>query len=72
MESCIFDSDNSFLTTFYTKKEIVGALKEMRPLKAPSSDGFPVTFFHKNWYIMGGEVTSFCLDVLNNKNRSFK
>ncbi|KAK0599430.1 hypothetical protein LWI29_005192 [Acer saccharum] len=39
----------------------------MDPLKARGPDGLPVLFFHKFWDVVGGNVTSAILDVLNNE-----
>lgn len=37
----------------------------MGPTKAPSDNGFPAILFQKYWHIVGSEVTSFCLKILN-------
>lgn len=39
----------------------------MVPLKSSGKDGFPALFYKKIWYIIGEDVTNYCLDVLNNR-----
>ncbi|KAA3459980.1 reverse transcriptase [Gossypium australe] len=48
------------------KEEVFSTLKEMGPTKAPVPDGFPALFFQRYWHIVGKEVTTFCLGILNN------
>lgn len=47
--------------------EVFAALKCMDGEKASGADGFPPLFYQKFWSILGTEVTSFCLNVLNNQ-----
>ncbi|KAA3471353.1 reverse transcriptase [Gossypium australe] len=56
---------NSVLLSVYSREEIQKALKGMGPTKAPSFDGFPPLFFQKYWHIVGKDVETFCLGVLN-------
>ena len=37
----------------------------MHPHKAPSPDDMQVCFYQKNWHILGDDITSFALAVLN-------
>ncbi|KAK5839066.1 hypothetical protein PVK06_007824 [Gossypium arboreum] len=37
----------------------------MGPTKALGENSFPALFYHKYWHIVGEEVTSFCLRILN-------
>ncbi|KAK5812500.1 hypothetical protein PVK06_027931 [Gossypium arboreum] len=65
VERCIIEDINAKLMTKYTAEEIWTALKSIGPTKAPDDDGFPAIFFQKCWHIVGSEVTSFCLKILN-------
>lgn len=42
------------------------ALKQMAPLKSPSSDGFNPSFYQTYWHIVGEEITSIFLKFVNN------
>lgn len=65
VERFILDSMNHGLTSMFTMKEIYMALKGMNLKKALGADGFLALFFEKLWYIIGEEVSSYCLEVLN-------
>lgn len=52
----------------YVEGKVFGALKGMGAMKASSVDGFLALFFQKYWHIVGSEVSSFCLGVLNENN----
>ncbi|KAA3480901.1 reverse transcriptase [Gossypium australe] len=56
---------NDRLLTPFRGEEVWLVLKEMGPTKAPGSYGFPAIFFQKFWYLVGEEVTEFCLSILN-------
>lgn len=55
---------NTQLLQEFSEDEIWREIKQMRPLKAPWVDGFPILFFQRYLYILGSKVTSFCLKVL--------
>lgn len=57
---------NAMLTEPYTTAEVVAALKQMHPTKAPGLDGMPTLFYKKYWHVVGDEVTAYILDILNN------
>ncbi|TYH62277.1 hypothetical protein ES332_D07G109400v1 [Gossypium tomentosum] len=65
IEHCIFKEAHLQLTMKYIAEEIWVALEGMSPTKVPSDDGFPTIFFQKCWNIVCTEVTSFCLEILN-------
>ena len=55
---------NEVLNGEYTKEEVVMALNQMEPLKAPSSDGLPPLFFQHYWSSVGVDVTEAVLSCL--------
>lgn len=65
INSCIFDKNNLKLKARYTKEEIREALAGLGLTKALGEDGFLTLFYQKCWPIIGEEVTSFCLNLLN-------
>lgn len=65
IDRCVYEEDNRQLTALYTKEEIQEAVFTMGPTKAPGEDGLLDLFYQKYWHIIGEEVTSFCLQLLN-------
>ncbi|KAL5743553.1 hypothetical protein ACOSQ2_026669 [Xanthoceras sorbifolium] len=49
----------------FTRAEVRAAVFEMGPNKAPGPDGFHALFFQKFWNVVGEDVSSVCLNVLN-------
>ncbi|KAL5800890.1 hypothetical protein ACOSQ3_032522 [Xanthoceras sorbifolium] len=49
----------------FTRTEVCAAVFEMGPNKAPGPDGFHAFFFQKFWNVVGEDVSSVCLNVLN-------
>uniref|UniRef100_A0A2N9F204 Reverse transcriptase domain-containing protein n=1 Tax=Fagus sylvatica TaxID=28930 RepID=A0A2N9F204_FAGSY len=56
---------NADLNRAFSPGEVVAALKQMAPLKAPGPDGLPPLFFQKYWHLIGDEVTEAVLTCLN-------
>uniref|UniRef100_A0A2N9GI95 Reverse transcriptase domain-containing protein n=1 Tax=Fagus sylvatica TaxID=28930 RepID=A0A2N9GI95_FAGSY len=56
---------NADLNRAFSPGEVVAALKQMAPLKAPGPDGLPPLFFQKYWHFIGDEVTEAVLTCLN-------
>ncbi|KAA3459035.1 reverse transcriptase [Gossypium australe] len=56
---------NQMLTGVYMKEETFIAVKSMGPTKAAGSDGFPAIFYQHFWHIIGQDVSSFYLSILN-------
>lgn len=50
----------------FNKEEIKEALSMMSPYKAPGPDGFPAAFYQNNWEIVGDQISSTILNLLNN------
>lgn len=56
---------NNFLCLPFTEEEIGMAIRSIHPTKASGSDGLSALFYHKFWHIIGVEVSSYCLNILN-------
>jgi hypothetical protein len=65
LQESVSEEMNGELLKNFTKEEVIIALKQMAPLKAPGPDGLPADFFQNHWDLMGEEV---CLAVLNSLN----
>ena len=61
----VTDEMNQGLIAAFTKEEMVTALKQMHPTKAPSPDGMSAIFFQKYWDVVGDDITCMVLNVLN-------
>jgi hypothetical protein len=59
---------NEELLKPFIKEEVDSALFQRAPLKAPGPDGFPAGFFQHHWAILGEEVGTFIIDILNSGN----
>ena len=59
---------NDSLVQNFTTEEVRVALQQMHPTRAPSPDGMSAIFYHKYWNIVGCDVTSMVLNVLNLDN----
>lgn len=53
------------METLFTGDEIVRALKDMHPSKAPGLDGFHAAFFKRYWSIVGMNIIALALRILN-------
>ena len=49
----------------FTEEEIVEALHQMSPTKAPGPDGLPAVFFQKHWQTVRSSVIETCMHILN-------
>ncbi|PPS07755.1 hypothetical protein GOBAR_AA12887 [Gossypium barbadense] len=71
IQECVTRETNEWLTRDYTEHEVLQAIKQMNPNKAPGIDGLSGNFFKQHWEIVGRDTINFYLDVLNgNKNVS--
>ncbi|XP_057779620.1 uncharacterized protein LOC130998207 [Salvia miltiorrhiza] len=66
IEPVVTEEMNRELTASYTQEEIVQALKQIHPLKAPGPDGMSVVFYNSCWSSARFEVVPILLDILNN------
>ncbi|CAA0817977.1 Unknown protein [Striga hermonthica] len=58
-EACLLDAP-------FTEKDVLDALMSIDPYKAPGADGFHAIFYQKYWELIKNDVTSVCLNILNN------
>lgn len=65
LNPCVTEHMNSILLAEFNEKEIQEAIFKINPLGALRPDGFSACFYQKNWPIIGKEVTSFVLEMLN-------
>ena len=56
---------NQRLIKEFIREEVVTALQQMHPTKAPGPDGMSAIFFQKYWDIVGNDITCMVLNVLN-------
>lgn len=61
----IYEEMNSSLTREFKEEEVLAALKQMAPLKAPSPDGMPLLFYQHFWGMVDKDVISLVLAWLN-------
>lgn len=65
MEGRVTEHMNNRLCAPYIEEEVLRALKQMNPSKAPVVDGLPAGFFQKYREIVHKELTKVCMDILN-------
>ena len=65
VEVRLTDAMRDVLLKPYSKDDVVMALKDMHPTKAPGPDGFPALFYSRFWDVVGEEVCSMVVRFLN-------
>ncbi|XP_042962379.1 uncharacterized protein LOC122296642 [Carya illinoinensis] len=65
LESKLTGDMKSWLSKPFTREEVRSAVFQMNPLGSPGPDGFPAHFYQKHWEVVGEEVGSYVLEVLN-------
>ncbi|PPD97258.1 hypothetical protein GOBAR_DD05706 [Gossypium barbadense] len=56
---CVTKESNDWLEEDYIESDIVQAIKQMDPRKAPRVDGLSGSFFKYNWEIVAGKLFDF-------------
>jgi hypothetical protein len=72
VESVVCDSWNQQLLVSFSAEEVKKALFDMHPSKAPGPDGMSSFFYKIFWHIVGPDVTSGVLSVLNSSHLLWK
>lgn len=62
----VTQSTNQRLLLPYTGDEVLLAVKQMFPTKAPEPDCYPAFFYQRYWDIVGPQTIDECLRILNN------
>ena len=65
LSRCVTDDMNAELTKTFIRDEVIIALKQLHPTKAPGPNGMSAIFLHKYWDIVGLNITNMVLNVLN-------
>ena len=65
IQSRVTSEINLELINEFTREEVELALKQMHPTKAPGLDGMSALFFQKYWDVIGNDISSMILNVLN-------
>ena len=65
VKQVVTESMNEELTKPYNREEVVTAINQMAPSKAPSPDGMPPLFYQSFWSSVGFDVTDAALSCLN-------
>uniref|UniRef100_A0A803P9M1 CCHC-type domain-containing protein n=1 Tax=Cannabis sativa TaxID=3483 RepID=A0A803P9M1_CANSA len=58
---------NEVLMHPFAAEEVINAVKNMNPVKAPGVDGLPALFYQKFWGKLPNEVVEVCLKILNHE-----
>ena len=66
--SCIFEAQNSSLTSIPSLDEISIVVFSFEGNKAPGPNGFPLLFFHKYWHIIGVDVSNGVKEFFGSRN----
>ncbi|KAK1393640.1 hypothetical protein POM88_012696 [Heracleum sosnowskyi] len=56
MDPRVTQEDNSMLLENFTAEEVINAVKNMNPSKAPREDGLPALFYKKFWSSLKSEI----------------
>uniref|UniRef100_A0A2N9IQD1 CCHC-type domain-containing protein n=1 Tax=Fagus sylvatica TaxID=28930 RepID=A0A2N9IQD1_FAGSY len=71
IQLCVTQEMNQTLTAQFTKEEVLTAMKQMGPLKAPGPDGMPPIFYQSYWHVVGKDVAAVVLYCLQSGKVGF-
>ena len=63
----VSDSMNEILEEHFTAEEVMKALSQLCPTKAPGPDGLPAVFYQKHSHTVKEGVLTTCLHILNSQ-----
>lgn len=61
----VTDDMNEMLMKPFDHEEVRVVVFQMGPIKAPGPDGMNANFFQKHWHIIGQEVATYVIEVIN-------
>ncbi|KAH9768956.1 reverse transcriptase domain-containing protein [Citrus sinensis] len=67
MTSRVSEDMNEMLEKPFSAEEVMDALSQMCPTKAPGPDGLPAVFYQKHWHMVKDGVLATCLHILNSQ-----
>lgn len=62
----VTDDMNAELNAPFTETDILKALNDLNPNKAPGPNGFSAGFYQKEWHVIKADVINTVLGILNN------
>lgn len=62
---CINSNTATILQVIFTEEELLAALHQIHPNKAPKSNGILALFFHKFWHVINKDVIYTVIAILN-------
>ena len=65
IQPCVTQEMNQNLISQFTKAEVITAMKQMAPLKAPGPNGMPPIFYQSYWHVVGKDISSAVLYCLH-------
>uniref|UniRef100_A0A2N9GPD6 Uncharacterized protein n=1 Tax=Fagus sylvatica TaxID=28930 RepID=A0A2N9GPD6_FAGSY len=65
IQPCVTQAMNQNLISQFTEEEVITAMKQMAPLKAPGPDGMPPIFYQSYWHVVGKDISSAVLYCLH-------
>ena len=63
----ITPANHEFLSQEFSDIEVFEAIKQMKSIAAPGPDGLNALFYQSYWHIIGGDITNYVLNILNQK-----
>ena len=65
IQPCVTQEMNQALICQFTENEVITAMKQMAPLKAPGPNGMPLVFYQSYWHVVGKDISTAVLYCLH-------